>query len=176
MRIEKYLYHGWLKWPGKYETLPVRKSNQDFCTNPVQQRSAKWGALKWQIGGAANLALASFWIDLRKVCQSKSWPWDTADSKKVWMYGAKMHIEGCRSMWRKIIRSGGIRSSNWLSSQLENLTTEAAALVCNSYYPCTTSSTSFSFILMKNTMRIAPFTVSWLGNSSWTVHWPLYLI
>ena len=67
---------------------------------------------EWQTGGAAKSALASFWIDLNKVWQSKSWPWDPAESKKVWMYGVTMQIEGSRSLWRKIIRSGGIRSPN----------------------------------------------------------------
>ena len=80
-----------------------------------------------QTGGGTKSGPALNWIDLRKGCQGKSFSWHPAEFKKVCKYGAAMHIEGARSLWRKIIRSGGLRSSNWLSSQLENLTTSASA-------------------------------------------------
>ena len=110
--------------PDKYRNMNTEKSN----LKKYRIWSDKLEAPEWQTGGAAKSALASFWIDLRKVWQSKSWPWDTAESKKVWIYGVTMQIEGSRSLWRKIIRSGGIRSSNWLSGQLENLTRRDATL------------------------------------------------
>ena len=95
--------------------------------NPIWKKCRIWNdkleAAEWQIGGGAKSALDFFWIDLHRFRQNKSWSCHTAQSKKVCKYGAKMHIEGSRSLWRKIIRSGGIRSSNWLR-QLENLTTQ----------------------------------------------------
>ena len=70
----------------------------------------------WQTGGGTKSALAFNWIDLRKCCQGKSLSWHPAEFKKVCKYGAAMHIEGARSLWRKITRSGGLRSPNPLRS------------------------------------------------------------
>ena len=81
-----------------------------------------WGRVKRQTGGGAKSALALNWIDLERFWQCKSLNWHLPESKKVCKYGATMHIEGSRSLWRKNYPSGGVRSSNWLSSQLENLT------------------------------------------------------
>ena len=85
-----------------------------------------WKWVLWangQTGGGAKPALALDWIDLERFWQCKSLNWHLPESKKVCKYGATMHIEGSRSLWRKNYPSGGVRSSNWLSSQLENLTT-----------------------------------------------------
>ena len=85
--------------------------------------SWKWVLwVKRQTGGGAKSALALDWIDLERFWQCKSLNWHLPESKKVCKYGATMHIEGSRSLWRKNYLSGGVRSSNWLSSQLENLT------------------------------------------------------
>ena len=84
-----------------------------------------WKWVLWangQTGGGAKSALALNWIDLERFWQCKSLNWHLCESKKVCKYGATMHIEGSRSLWRKNYPSGGVRSSNWLSSQLENLT------------------------------------------------------
>ena len=84
-----------------------------------------WKWVLWangQTGGGAKPALALNWIDLERFWQCKSLNWHLPESKKVCKYGATMHIEGSRSLWRKNYLSGGVRSSNWLSSQLENLT------------------------------------------------------
>ena len=84
-----------------------------------------WKWVLWangQTGGGAKPALALDWIDLERFWQCKSLNWHLPESKKVCKYGATMHIEGSRSLWRKNYPSGGVRSSNWLSSQLENLT------------------------------------------------------
>ena len=78
--------------------------------------------MNFQTGGGAKSALALNWIDLERFWQCKSLNWHLCESKKVCKYGATMHIEGSRSLWRKNYPSGGVRSSNWLSSQLENLT------------------------------------------------------
>ena len=89
-----------------------------------------WKWVLWangQTGGGAKPALALDWIDLERFWQCKSLNWHLPESKKVCKYGATMHIEGSRSLWRKNYPSGGVRSSNWLSSQLENLTTSASA-------------------------------------------------
>ena len=77
-----------------------------------------------QTGGGAKSALAFFWIDLERFWYWKSLTWHPAEFKKVCKYGATMHIESARSLWRKNNPSGGLRSSNWLSSQLENLTSQ----------------------------------------------------
>ena len=69
-------------------------------------------AEKWQICGGAKSALAFFWIDLHRFWQNKNWSLHTAQPKKVCKYLAKIQNEGSRSPWRKIIRSGGIRSPN----------------------------------------------------------------
>ena len=82
----------------------------------------KLEAANWQTGGGAECALAFFWIDLHRFWHWKSLTWHPAEFKKVCKYGATMHIESARSLWRKNNPSGGLRSSNWLSSQLENLT------------------------------------------------------
>ena len=75
-----------------------------------------------QTGGGAKSALAFNWIDLQRFWHCKRLRWHLCEFKKVCKYGAAMHIEGSRSLWRQIYCSGGLRSSNWLSSQLENLT------------------------------------------------------
>ena len=91
-----------------------------------------WKWVLWangQTGGGAKSALALDWIDLERFWQCKSLNWHLCESKKVCKYGATMHIEGSRSLWRKNYLSGGVRSSNWLSSQLENLTRCAQAAI-----------------------------------------------
>ena len=85
--------------------------------------NTKWVlSAKRQTGGGAKSALAFNWIDLQRFWHCKSLKWHPCEFKKVCKYGATMHIEGSRSLWRQIYCSGGLRSSNWLSSQLENLT------------------------------------------------------
>ena len=97
-----------------------------------------WKWVLWangQTGGGAKSALALDWIDLERFWQCKSLNWHLCESKKVCKYGATMHIEGSRSLWRKNYLSGGVRSSNWLSSQLENLTRVHYALTgCANYF------------------------------------------
>ena len=75
-----------------------------------------WGRVKRQTGGGAKSALALNWIDLERFWQCKSLNWHLCESKKVCKYGATMHIEGSRSLWRKNNPSGGLRSPNPLHS------------------------------------------------------------
>ena len=92
---------------------------------PRFRHKYSWKWVLWangQTGGGAKSALALDWIDLERFWQCKSLNWHLCESKNVCKYGATMHIEGSRSLWRKNYLSGGVRSSNWLSSQLENLT------------------------------------------------------
>ena len=79
-------------------------------------------SVNWQTGGGTKSALALFWIDLRKFWQANIRPCIPLNPNMCDMWGGTSHIFSARSLWRKIIRSGGVRSSNWLSSQLENLT------------------------------------------------------
>ena len=142
--LEKYWTHSVRKYKCDFST----NTFQNECSQPtdsfgqflicawqIQNENGEKSKLKnaeiwtdklvvanWQTGGGTKSALAFNWIDLRKCCQGKSLSWHPAEFKKVCKYGAAMHIEGARSLWRKITRSGGLRSSNWLSSQLENLT------------------------------------------------------
>ena len=98
--------------PDKYKTKMVR--------NPIRKMKTIWTdkleVANWQTGGGAKSGPALTWIDLRKLCQGKCLRWHPAEFKKVCKYGATMHIEGSRSLWRKIIRSGGLRSPNPLRS------------------------------------------------------------
>ena len=71
-----------------------------------------WGRVKRQTGGGAKSALALNWIDLERFWQCKSLNWHLCESKKVCKYGATMHIEGSRSLWRKNYPSQGLRSPN----------------------------------------------------------------
>ena len=99
-------------------------------TKPVRNPSWKlqyreltnWRWVNWQTGGGTKSALALFWIDLRKFWQANIRPYIPLNPNMCDMWGGTSHIFSARSLWRKIIRSGGVRSSNWLSSQLENLT------------------------------------------------------
>ena len=99
-------------------------------TKPVRNPSWKlqyreltnWRWVNWQTGGGTKSALALFWIDLRKFCQANIHPCIPLNPNMCDMWGGTSHIFSARSLWKKIIRSGGVRSSNWLSSQLENLT------------------------------------------------------
>ena len=104
--------------PGKYKNENGEKSN---LKNAILG-TAKLGAANFQTGGGAKSALALNWIDLERVWHCKSYSWHTAEFKNVCKYGVGMHIEGSTSLWRKKYPSGGLRSSNWLWSQLENLT------------------------------------------------------
>ena len=81
---------------------PASSQIQSSCRH---KSNTTWSlSAEWQIGGGAKLALAFFWIDLHRFRQNKSWSCHTAQSKKVRKYGAEMHIEGSRSLWRKIIQ------------------------------------------------------------------------
>ena len=104
--------------PDKYKMKIVRNPTRKMLKSEL----TNWGRANGQTGGGAKSAVALIWIDLQKFCQGKYLRWHPTEFKKVCKYGAAMHIEGARSLWRKITRSGGLRSSNWLSSQLENLT------------------------------------------------------
>ena len=104
--------------PGKYKNENGEKSN---LKNAILW-TAKLGAANFQTGGGAKSALALNWIDLERVWHCKSWSWHPPEFKNVCKYGVAIHIEGSRSLWRKKYPSGGLRSSNWLWSQLENLT------------------------------------------------------
>ena len=99
-------------WADKYKTKMVR--------NPIRKMKTIWTdkleVANWQTGGGAKSGPALTWIDLRKLCQGKCLRWHPAKFKKVCKYGATMHIGGSRSLWRKIIRSGGLRSPNPLRS------------------------------------------------------------
>ena len=94
--------------PGKYKNGNGEKSN---LKNAVS-RSDKLEAANWQTGGGAKSALAFFWIDLQRFWHCKRLRWHPCEFKKVCKYGATMHIEGSRSLWRKIYCSGGLRSPN----------------------------------------------------------------
>ena len=72
-----------------------------------------WGRVKRQTGGGAKSALALNWIDLERFWQCKSLNWHLPESKKVCKYGATMHIEGSRSLWRKNYPSQLLQRVGW---------------------------------------------------------------
>ena len=105
--------------PDKYKTKMVRNPSWEMQKSGKTNwcwRTHKLGVANLQTGGGAKSGPALTWIDLRKCCQGKSLSWHPAEFKKVCKYGAAMSIEGARSLWRKIIRSGGLRSPNPLRS------------------------------------------------------------
>ena len=87
-------------------------------SSQIRPRFRHKSSWKWvlsangQTGGGAKSALALNWIDLERFWQCKSLNWHLAESKKVCKYGATMHIEGSRSLWRKNYPSQGLRSPN----------------------------------------------------------------
>ena len=88
----------------------------------LRQKWTNWRRKSGQTGGAARLALATIWNDLPKFWQRPGPLHVPQNPNMCAMWGGTSHIFSARSFWSKITRSEGVRSSNWLSSQLENLT------------------------------------------------------
>ena len=95
----------------------------------LRQKWTNWRRKSGQTGGAARLALATIWNDLPKFWQRPGPLHVPQNPNMCAMWGGTSHIFSARSFWSKITRSEGVRSSNWLSSQLENLTTAYLIIV-----------------------------------------------
>ena len=124
----RHFFHCKLSQSPKSRSMTSGKQIQnEILRNTVaemlRQKWTNWRRKSGQTGGAARLALATIWNDLPKFLRCPGLLHVPQNPNMCAMWGGTSHIFSARSPWSKITRSEGVRSSNWLSSQLENLTT-----------------------------------------------------
>ena len=105
-----------------------KKSEYESLRNPVEKLGrcewTNWWGKCGQTGGAAKSALASTWNDLRKWWGCLGLGHVVQNPMMYDTWGGASHFFSARSLRSKIPCYQGIRSPNWHSCQLGNLSSQ----------------------------------------------------